>query len=207
GDSPWYRRRTVPTLLLAINKIDTVAKPKLLPQMAEAAALGVFDEIIPITATMRDGLEPLLAAIVARLPVGRPLFPADQFTDRSTRFLAAELIREQALAVVRQELPHALAVQIDDWVQRRQRTRRRVHGHERRGPSIAKLYLRATLLVERPTQRAIVVGAHGERLKAIGTKARAALEALVGQPVYLDLWVKVRPGWREEPHTLKQLGY
>lgn len=200
-------RGAKPTRLLAINKIDTVAKPKILPQMADAAALNLFDEIIPITATARDGLEPLLAAIVARLPAGKSLFPPDQFTDRSTRFLAAELIREQALAVVREELPHAIAVQIDEWSPRRQKTRRRVHGHERRGPSIPKLYLRATLLVERPTQKAIVVGAHGERLKAIGSAARPALEALVGQAVYLDLWVKVRPGWREEPNLLKQLGY
>lgn len=206
-------RRTVPgtatgpAALLAINKIDTVAKPKLLPQMAEAAALGVFDEIVPITATARDGLEPLLAAIIARLPAGKPLFPADQFTDRSTRFLAAELIRESALAVVRQELPHALAIEIDEWTPRLQKTYRRVRGHQRRGPSVAKLYIRATVLVERPTQKAIVVGAHGERLKAIGSAARPALEALVGQSVYLDLWVKVKPGWRESPHALKALGY
>ncbi|OGX37909.1 MAG: GTPase Era [Omnitrophica WOR_2 bacterium RIFCSPHIGHO2_02_FULL_68_15] len=204
GQSP---SGTAPTLLLAINKIDTVAKPKLLPQMAEAAALGLFDEIVPISAATGDGVDPLRAAIIARLPADRALFPADQLTDRSTRFLASELIREQVLHVVRQELPHAVAVQIEDWIVRRQRTTRRVHGHERRGPSIPKLYLRATLIVERPTQKAIVVGAHGERLKAIGTAARAALETLVGQPVYLDLWVKVWPDWRGRPQALKSLGY
>ena len=196
-----------PARLLVINKIDTAAKPRLLPQIAAAAALGVFDEIIPLSAATGDGVDRLRAAIVARLPVDRALFPADQLTDRSTRFLASELIREQALHVVREELPHALAVQLDEWVVRRQRTRRRVHGHERRGPSIPKLYVRATLIVERPTQKAIIVGAHGERLKAIGTSARGALETLVGQPVYLDLWVKVWPQWRGRPQALKALGY
>ncbi len=196
-----------PARLLAINKIDTVAKPKLLPHIAEAAALDVFDEIVPLAAASGDGVDRVLAAIVARLPADRAHFPADQLTDRSMRFLASELIREQALLVIRQELPHALAVQIDDWVVRRQRTYRRVHGHERRGPSTPKLYVRATLIVERPTQKAIVVGAHGARLKAIGTAARTALEALVGQPVYLDLWVKVWPDWRGRPQALKSLGY
>lgn len=196
-----------PSLLLAINKIDRVAKPKLLPQMAEAAQLARFAEIIPVSATTGDGLDRLAHAIVARLPVGRPLFPKDQFTDRSTRFLAAELIREQALRVTREEVPHALAVQLEEFRQRRRHTTRRVRGHERRGPAQPMTYLRATLLVERDSQKGIVIGAHGERLKAIGAAARPALEQLVGQPVYLDLWVKVWPNWRDRPQALQQMGY
>ena len=193
--------------LLVINKVDRVAKPKLLPQMEEASKLAVWAEIIPVSATTRDGLEEVLQAIVDRLPVGRPLFPADQFTDRSTRFLVGELIREQALIVLREELPHALAVQLEEFAVRRRRTSRRVHGHQRRGPSQPITYIRATLLVERPTQKGIVVGAHGDRLKAIGQAARPAIEALVGTPVYLDLWVKVWADWRGNPSALKALGY
>lgn len=194
-------------VIVAINKIDRVAKPRLLPQIETLTRLLPQTEIIPISATTRDGLDRLIHAIVSRLPTGKPLFPADQFTDRSTRFLAAELIREQALSVIREEVPHALAVQIEEFVERRRRSTRRVRGHQRRGPTQPIAYLRATLLVERDSQKGIVIGAHGERLKAIGEAARKALEGLLGQPVYLDLWVKVLPQWRDRPQALKTLGY
>jgi len=195
------------SILVAMNKIDRVAKPKLLPQLAAVADLLPQAEGIPVSATTGDGLDRLLRAVIARLPIDRPHCPPDQLTDRPTRFLAAELIREQALSVTREEVPYALAVQLDEFRQRRRRRTRRVRGHERRAPSQPMTYVRATLLVERPTQKGIVIGAHGERLKAIGTAARAALEALVGEPVYLDLWVKVWPHWRDHPQALKSLGY
>ncbi len=202
-------RGAIPTIpvLVALNKIDRVAKPKLLPQMEALATLVPTAEVIPICAATGDGLPELLAAVVAQLPPGRPLYPPDYLTDHSTRFLAAELIREQILLVVREELPHAVAVQIEEFRQRGKHTTRRVRGHERRGPSQPITYIRATILVERPSQKGIIVGAHGERLKAIGTAARPALEQLVDQPVYLDLWVKVSPRWREQPQALKSLGY
>lgn len=201
-----FSKRTVP-VLVAVNKIDRVSKPMLLPQLEALAALVPSAELIPVCATTGDGLDRLLTALIARLPTGKPLFPRDQFTDRAVRFLAAEAIREQALLVTRQEVPHALAVMIEEFRERRKRTYRRVRGHQRRGPSQPMTYIRATLLVERESQKPILVGAHGERLKAIGTAARQAIEPLVGQPVYLDLWVKVWPRWRENPQALRALGY
>ncbi|MBI4313652.1 MAG: GTPase Era, partial [Candidatus Omnitrophica bacterium] len=194
-------------VVVAVNKIDRVAKPKLLPQMEELSKMLPDAEIMPIAAATRDGTHFVLEAAVKHLPAGDALFPDDQWTDRPTRFLAAELIREQILLAVRDELPHAVAVSIEEWARRKRRTTRRVRGHEKRNPIQPIVYMRACIWVERPTQKAIVVGAKGELLKNAGTAARQAIEKLLGENVYLDLWVKVKENWREKPHALKELGY
>ena len=193
--------------ILVINKIDKIAKAKLLPQIEAASKATPFSEIIPISAATRDGFDLLLGKMAQQLPVHPAVFPKEFRTDLSVRFLAEELIREQWLQVAYQEVPHAVAVFVEEFQERRKKTTRRVRGHQKRGPSTLMSYVRATVVVERPTQKAILVGAKGERLKTVGTQARKSLELLVGQPVFLDLWIKVWPRWREDPTALKRLGY
>jgi GTP-binding protein Era len=181
--------------LLVLNKIDLV------PAAARAARLKAYAELAPtqrpfdaaveVSAVTGEGLEDLVRALVARLPEGPPYFPEDTLTDQPEQLLAAELIREQALRLLRDEVPHALAVTVEDWQVR---------------PS-GLVYIRATLYVERESQKGIVIGRGGAMLKAIGEGARAEITRRLGSPVYLDLWVKVREGWRDHPASLQALGF
>jgi GTP-binding protein Era len=186
-------------VLLVLNKID------LLPGDALDLAAAPFLDLLPATgvtnktatnylfvsATRGDNRVELLRQIIHRLPPGPRYFPAEQVTDQQTRFIAAELIREAALKVLHQEIPHALAVQVLEFKPR----------HE------ALTYISANLILERQSQKGIVIGDKGQTLKRIGRLARSEIERLVGTKVYLDLWVKIRPKWRKKENELRWLGY
>jgi GTP-binding protein Era len=179
-----------PRTILALNKIDRVHKPDLLPLMDRYSKLYGFEEIFPISAQRGDGLEELLAAIVQRLPEGPAYFPADEYTDQPERFLAAELIREKVIAHTKQEMPYVTAVLIDGFEEKELLTR-----------------IHATIVVEKDSQKPIVIGSGGARLKQIGTEARMELEKLFPPKVYLELFVKVQPQWRNDTAIIASLDY
>lgn len=180
-----------PPVILALNKIDQVkAKHDLLPVMDEYGKHYEFAEVLPISALKGAGIDELRNAVIARMPEGPEYFPADQFTDQPARFLASELIREKLLNATREEVPHSVSVLIDKWEEL---------------PNLIRIY--ATILVEREGQKGIVIGARGAVLKATGTASRIELEALFGTKVFLDLHVKVEPGWREKAVFLDTLDW
>lgn len=178
-----------PTFLLP-NKIDVIEKPRLLPLVDAYRRAHDFTEIVPISALTGDGLDRLVAAVVAHLPEGPPLFPPEQYTDQPERFLAGEIVREKVLQFTRQEVPHAVAVVVDGF----EETPRRIR-------------IRATILVERDGQKGIVIGKGGAMLKAIGTAARVELEDLLATRIFLELFVKVRRNWRDNPATVRSLDW
>ena len=179
-------------LIVALNKIDTVPKPRLLPLISAYHELFPTAPIIPLSALMGDGLAELVAEILKLLPTSPPLYPPDQETDSTERFLVAELIRERVLHHTSEEIPHAVAVQVEEF-------------DESRRPHLVKI--RAVIFVERDSQKGILIGKQGRMLKAIGVEARAEIEALLGAKVFLDLWVKVWKNWRKDPKALRALGY
>lgn len=178
--------------LLAINKVD-LAKDKgaLLPFVADLSARHSFDEIHYVSALKQKGLDELQQAILKRLPVRPPMFGEDEITDRSERFLAAEMVREQLMLRLDQELPYATTVEIEQFTDR--------------DDGIAEIH--AVIWVERDGQKAIVIGQGGAQLKAIGSAARRRMEQLFERKVFLKLWVKVREGWVDDETMLKKLGY
>ncbi|HJR13706.1 MAG TPA: GTPase Era [Rhodanobacteraceae bacterium] len=183
--------REIPRLL-AINKVDRVAdKAKLLPFVESLARERKWDEVFMVSAQKHAGLAELQRAILARLPEGDPRYDTDAFTDRSERFLAAELVREQLMRQLGEELPYATTVEIERF--------------EDRPDGIAEIA--AVVWVEREGQKAIVIGAGGRRAKAVGSAARRSIEALLGRKVFLKLWVRVRAGWSDDEAALKQFGY
>ncbi len=179
----------VPVFLL-INKVDLVKKPRLLPLIESYRRMRPWAEIVPLSAETGLNVDRLLEATVAALPEGEAQFGEDVLTDQSMRTLAAEVIREKILRKTREEIPYAVAVEIDLFLEEGKLNR-----------------ISATVLVEKESQKAIVIGAHGERLKAVGTEARKELERLFGGKVFLQLWVKVRSAWREDDQVLVELGY
>jgi GTP-binding protein Era len=179
-----------PTFLL-LNKIDRIGKAKLLPMIAAFSDRAAWSEVIPISALKGDNCERFLEVALGYLPAGEPLFPEDALTDRSERFLTAELVREQLLHRTREELPYTTAVTIDEWQEPDQ-----LHGTVR---------IFATILVDAPSQKPIVIGRGGQMLKAVGTAAREQIEGMLQRRVFLDLRVKVRPGWREDAPMLDRL--
>jgi GTP-binding protein Era len=183
------RRFSGPSFLL-LNKIDRIEKLRLLPLIDRYRNEHEWAEIIPISALKGEGLQELLSELVRYLPEGPPYFPSDQFTDQPERFLAAELVREKALALTQQEVPHSIGVTIDRF----EETGRLIH-------------IYATILVEREGQRGIVIGKGGSMIKKIGTQARIELEQLLGARIYLELFVKVRPGWREDSSVVGQFDW
>jgi GTP-binding protein Era len=185
------RRQRVPSIL-ALNKIDAIDKPQLLPMMERYASAHEFTAIVPVSALTGDGVDQLEHEILAALPEGDPLYPTDYLTDQTERTLAAEMIREKVLAHTRDELPYTTAVVIDQWEE----------------PDGEKGLTRVfgSILVDRESQRPIVVGAGGEMIKRIGTEARRDLEQMLGGRVYLDLHVKVRADWRDDDRLLDELG-
>src|ERR1700724_42569 len=186
------RQSRVPreSCLLALNKIDKVRKPDLLPMIDRYARSEVFAEIVPISAATGDGCDRLLTALWQLLPEGPPLYDPELLTIHPERFLAAERIREKVLAATHEELPFATAVLIDRW-------------EEEEGRDLVLLY--ASILVERPGQKKILVGRQGQMIKAIGTAARHDLEEFLGRRVFLDLQVRLEPGWREDRALLARL--
>jgi GTP-binding protein Era len=184
-------RKTGTPALLVLNKIDRLShKDAMLPLLHRYQEIYSFEEFFPISALTGDGVEPLRAAILSRMPQGPKYYPDDYVTDQPERFLAAEIVREKILLATREEVPHHTTVLIDDWKQEGRLLR-----------------IMATIYVERPGQKGIIVGAHGSKLKEIGTKARIELESMLGHKIFLQLHVKVQPGWRESPAFLRGLDW
>lgn len=184
------RKLSVPAFLV-LNKIDQLeSKAALLPLIEKYQSLYEFAEYFPISAVKGAGVPELLDSIVKRLPEGPRYFPDDYITDQPERFLVAELIREKILMATHQEVPHAAAVVIEKWEEDERITR-----------------IAATIVVERPGQKAIVIGAKGAVLKRIGTQARKEMEALLDRKVFLELFVKVEPGWRENPSLVSAIDW
>lgn len=177
--------------ILALNKLDLVDDKQADEHAAAYQALVPEADPVRISATERDNLDRLLEMIAAALPEGPRYYPADQITDQHIRAAAAELIREQALLMYEQEVPHAVAVSISEFKER----------------SADMTYIAATIFVERESQKGILIGKRGSALKSLGRQARSELEALLGTQVYLDLWVKVLKNWRKDENALKRLGY
>jgi len=177
--------------IAVLNKIDLVKeKALLLPLIEKYRVLHDFVEFVPVSALTGAGIEELTNLIVARLPEGPAYFPPDHLTDQPERFLAGELIREQVLHLTRQEVPHALAVVVENWQDTPKLTR-----------------IQATVYVEKDGQKAILIGARGAMVKRIGTEARKEIEALLGRQIFLELFVKVQPGWRENVEFLNALDW
>ena len=185
-------------VLLALNKVDLLPLPSSeTSDSGEDDLAQPFLDLYPaaewlfVSATRGDNQTELLRRIIHHLPLGPRYFPEDQVTDQQTRFIAAEFIREAALSVLRQEVPHALAVWVNEFKRRNEKM----------------TYISADVVIERESQKAIVIGEKGKTLKKIGQIARPQLEDLVGSQVYLELWVKVRPKWRQKEEELRRLGY
>lgn len=174
--------------LLALNKIDRIAKPRLLPLIARYAEAGVYEEIVPVSALTGDGCDRLLELLWERLPPGPPPYDAELLTVHPLRFLVAERIREKVLEQTRDELPYSTAVVVESWEE-----------------SPARLRIQATILAERPGQKAILVGQGGSRIREIGKAARLDLEEYLQRSLYLELFVRVAPDWREDRELLARL--
>jgi len=178
-------------VILVVNKIDRVAdKPRLLAFLRDRIDTSRFNQVFLISAKTGDGVEDLEAALLQKLPFSQPFYDEEQFTDRSERFLAAELIREQLMLRLHQEVPYAVTVEIEEF--------------KREGEL---LRVAAVIWVERESQKQIVIGKRGQALKQIGTRARSALEQLFGQKVFLRTWVKVSHEWSDSEKSLQQLGF
>lgn len=173
-----------------LNKIDLVAKNRLLPEIARYAEGGSFAAIVPLSAASGDGVDRLLAELWKLVPEGEPTFDSELLTVHTERFLVAERIREKVLEATRQELPFTTAVLVESW--------------DDPGPERA-LVVGAALLVERDSHKGILIGKRGATIKAIGTAARADLESFLERRVHLDLRVRLEPGWREDPRLLAEL--
>jgi GTP-binding protein Era len=184
-------RKVGTPVFLLLNKIDLMAqKDRLLPLIEQYRKLYDFAEVIPLSARKREGLDILLDTVVRRLPKGPRYFPEDQITDQPMRFMVAESIREQVLLETRQELPYATAVLVEQFEQKPKLTR-----------------IAATLHCERDAQKRILIGKQGQMLKKIGTAARLQIEKMVGTKVFLELFVKVNPDWRESKTFIDELDW
>lgn len=194
GDAFVYGRQVGPAgagaRLCVVNKIDRLGHHDLVPQLAAAAKLGHYDEIVPVSARDGTGLDELRELVLARMPEGPALYPDEVVTDQPLEDRLAELVREKAIAIAREEVPHSIAVLVEEV--EREEGLTRVH---------------ATLVVERDSQKGIVIGKGGETLKTIGTRAREEIEVLLGTKVFLDLRVKVLKEWQRDPKALNRLGF
>jgi GTPase len=172
-------------VIIALNKVDRLKPAHIATQMKAAAALGDFHALHPVSAKTKEGVAELRGDLVLLLPDGPAYFPADQRTDLAVDERIAEVVREKALQLTREEVPHAVTVEVEEIEERR---------------------VRALIYVETESQKGILVGKKGSMVREIGTRARPEVEALVGRPVYLELQVKVRPKWRRDPRMLERLG-
>jgi len=177
-------------LFLLLNKIDRMSKPALLPLLEVCSREAQFTEMIPVSALTEDGVSLVLDRLVASLPEGEPLFPADQFTDQPERFLAGEIVREKAMRATRQEVPQAMAVLVENFDE---------------DPKLLRISV--TIQVEREGQKGILIGRGGQTLKEIATAARKELEEILGIKVFLEVRVKVQPNWRDDPRRVQQLDW
>jgi GTP-binding protein Era len=178
-------------VFLVMNKIDKVLPEQLLPMITQYNELHEFAEIVPISALKGNNVDTLLAQLSRYLPEGPQYYPADQITDHPEQFVCSELIREKILHMTREEIPHSIAVTIEDM----------------RVKENGVVYIGAVIFVERDSQKGIIIGKKGELLKEVGKQARKDMEALLGSRIYLELWVKVKKDWRNQERVLKDLGY
>ena len=187
-----YLAKSNVPVILVINKVDLLSGPEAVLSVINRYAHTVpFVAVVPVSALEKTNLGKLTELIEAQLPEGPLLYPADMVTDQPERFIAAEIIREKLLHVMRDEVPHALAVEIDEMKTRENED----------------VYIRANVYVERESQKGIVIGAGGQVLKDVGRLARQEIETMVGNRVYLELWVKVRKDWRNKSGSLRSFGY
>ncbi|MFN0104287.1 MAG: GTPase Era [Bryobacteraceae bacterium] len=178
-------------VILVLNKVDSIhEKPKLFGLIEHYRTLHDFAAFIPVSAKTGEGVEELRKAILSHLPAGEPLYPADHLTDVPSRFLAAEMIRERILILSRQEVPHSVAVLVDEWEDKQ-----------------TVIRIAATVYVERAGQKNIIVGAGGAMIKKIGIAARAQMENFFDRKIFLELFVKVKPDWRNQPEFLNELDW
>ncbi|HEX3003867.1 MAG TPA: GTPase Era, partial [Angustibacter sp.] len=187
--------RGTPVVAMA-TKIDLVDRSRLAEHLIAIDQLGTWDDIVPVSAVRDEQVDVVADVLVKHLPEGPPLYPEGELTDEPEAVMVAELVREAALEGVRDELPHSLAVVVEEMLPRDDRPE-----HD------PMLDVRVNLFVERPSQKAIVIGRRGARLKDVGTRARHSIEALLGQKVYLDLHVKVAKDWQRDPKQLQRLGF
>jgi GTP-binding protein Era len=184
-------RRVSTPVILALNKIDLVKKQELLPLIEWFSERGNFLEVIPVSALTGENIESLNRSILENLPEGPFYYPVEMVTDQPERFIAAEIIREKVLNLTREEVPHSVVVVVEDMQER---------------PN-GMLYLAAVVYVERDSQKGILIGKGGRMLKEIGRLAREELEVIFGNRIYLELWVKVKKGWRDDEAALRSFGY
>jgi GTPase len=193
GDAFVYERRVRPhrsPKFAVVNKIDVTGQRDLVPQLAAAAEIGDYDEIVPVSAKAGKGVGMLRDMVLALLPEGPALYPEETVSDQPFEIRLAEMIREKALHVTRQELPHSITVTLDEIEE---------------GDGLTKIF--ASLIVERDSQKGILIGHQGSRLRQIGAAARQQIEGLLGTPVYLDLRVKVLKEWQRDAKYLNRLGF
>ena len=177
--------------IMVLNKVDKTPKDKLLPLIAAYHEQFDLEEVVPISALTGDGVPELLDIIVRLLPVGDMYYPEDQLSDLPERFFIAEIIREKLFMQTQQEIPYSTTVQTEEVKERKN----------------GRLYVRATIYVERDSQKGIVIGKNGKMLKKIGQMARTEIEKWMDATVYLDLWVKVKSDWRDKERELREFGY
>ncbi|MFC0233180.1 GTPase Era [Vagococcus entomophilus] len=176
---------------LVVNKIDTIHPDELLPLIEDYSNQMDFKEVVPISATEGNNVEHLLDMLVSRLPEGPQYYPEDQVTDHPEYFIVSELIREKVLLLTREEVPHSVAVTVESM----------------KKDEYEKIHVQATIIVERDSQKGIIIGKGGKMLKDVGIKARKDIENLLGNKVYLELWVKVQKNWRDKQTFLQDYGY
>lgn len=184
-------KREIP-IILAINKVDLVKKASLLPLMDECGKLGCFKKIIPISALTGEGVDTLVKELEQLLPMGPLYFPEEMITDLPERFIVAEIIREKIFDLTSQEIPYSVAVVIEEFNEKEETD---------------TVILRATIHVEKASQKGIIIGKKGRLLKEIGTLARMDIENLLGAKVFLELWVKVEKDWSKDIKAMRRLGY
>lgn len=184
-------RKNETPVFLVINKIDKVHPDELLAIIEDYAAQMMFAEIVPISATEGNNFETLMRLVIDQMPEGPQYFPEDQITDHPEYFIVSELVREKVLLLTRDEVPHSVAVVVDSM----------------KRDENDKIHIQATIVVERDSQKGIIIGKGGKMLKQIGTKARLDIEHLLDDKVYLELWVKVQKDWRDKQTFLTDYGY
>jgi GTP-binding protein Era len=179
-------------VFLVVNKIDQVHPDDLLPLIDKYRQLYSFAEVVPISALMGNNTRTLVDLILRYLPEGPQYYPSDLVTDHPERFIVGELIREKVLELTREEVPHSVAVVVEEM-------------KKREGKDLVDVY--ATIFTERPSQKGILIGKGGRMLKEVGRRAREEIERLLGTRIFLELWVKVKKDWRNEELLLRQFGY
>jgi GTPase len=180
--------------LLIINKIDKIDRLRLLPIIEKARKFN-FKEIIPISAIKKDGTDLVFNKILEYLPEGFPFFPEDQLSDKNEKFIVQELIREKTLEITYQEIPHSIAVVVEEMKEKKDRDNKDI------------IYIKANIYCEKDSQKGIIIGKDGKMLKRLGEVSRKDIEKFLQKKVFLDLWVKVYENWRKDPFALKNLGY